>query len=132
MPRRPHRLPLPRPRRSAGSGASFGGGKDDMTRVNVPRELRRGHGGLNLATALQRGPFTGLARTRAFIHEFTERIHSLRTTTGPHSFTQETLTGAAVSPPCLGVLADQGWWVTRWNRVSRMLLNPRDTVEEWT
>jgi len=47
-----------------------------MTRVKVPRELRRGDGGLNLATALQRGPFTGLARTRAFIHEFTERIYS--------------------------------------------------------
>ncbi len=54
----------------------FGTGKNDTTRVHVPREPRQGDGGLNLATALQYGPATGLAPTRAFIREFTERIYA--------------------------------------------------------
>jgi len=74
MPRGPHRLRLPRPRRSASSGASL----VDTTRVNIPRELCRGDGGLNLATALKHGPFTGLARPRAFIRELTERPIDVR------------------------------------------------------
>lgn len=55
----------------------FGLGNDDedTTRIRVPREPREGDGGLNLATALQYGPATGLARTQAFIREFTERIY---------------------------------------------------------
>ena len=52
-------------------------GKDDgMTHVRVPLEPRDGDGGLNLATALQYGPATGLARTKAFFREFTERIYA--------------------------------------------------------
>jgi aromatic amino acid aminotransferase I len=52
------------------------GNDDDTTHVLIPREPRDGDGGLNLATALQYGPATGLARTQAFIREFTERVYA--------------------------------------------------------
>jgi aromatic amino acid aminotransferase I / 2-aminoadipate transaminase len=54
----------------------FGASKDDTTRVEIPHKPRPGDGGLNLTTALQYGPATGLERTRTFIREFTDRIHS--------------------------------------------------------
>ena len=41
---------------------------------NTPHEPRRG--GLNLVSALQYGSPTGLARMRAFIREFAERIYN--------------------------------------------------------
>ena len=52
------------------------GNDDDTTHVRIPREPRDGDGGLNLATALQYSPATGLARAQAFIREFTERIYA--------------------------------------------------------
>jgi aromatic amino acid aminotransferase I len=54
----------------------FGTGKDDTTCVQIPREPHQGDEGLNLATALQYGPATGMTRTQAFIREFTERIYA--------------------------------------------------------
>ena len=54
----------------------FGTGNDDSTRIQVPREPRQGDGGLNLATALQYGPATGLAPLQTFIREFTDRIYA--------------------------------------------------------
>ncbi len=47
-----------------------------VARVEVPRTPLPDDGGVNLATALQYGPATGLARTRAFIREFTERVYA--------------------------------------------------------
>jgi aromatic amino acid aminotransferase I / 2-aminoadipate transaminase len=74
----------PRPASAASSHSSafgwlwrlFGAGKDDTTRIHIPREPRPGDGGLNLTTALKYGPATGHALTRAFFREFTERIHA--------------------------------------------------------
>jgi aromatic amino acid aminotransferase I len=54
----------------------FGAGKDDTMRIHIPRDPRPGDGGLNLTTALKYGPATGHALLRAFIQEFTERIHA--------------------------------------------------------
>jgi aromatic amino acid aminotransferase I / 2-aminoadipate transaminase len=54
----------------------FGASNDDNTRVEIPHKQQPGDGGLNLTTALQYSPATGLERTRAFIREFTERIYS--------------------------------------------------------
>ena len=56
----------------------FGGGhKDDTTtRIEVPHEPRPDDGGINLSTALQYGPATGLTRTKEFIREFTERVYA--------------------------------------------------------
>jgi len=101
-------------------------GKDETTRVNVPRELRWEDGGLNLATTLQYSPFTGFARTRAFIREFTERIY------GP-AYDDWTTLHTGNTDGCgrtASLFANQRWWVVG----STMLLNPRDTllVEEWT
>ena len=53
----------------------FGPGNDDSTRVEVPREPRRGDGGLNLANALQYSAATGLVPLQTLIREFTERVY---------------------------------------------------------
>ena len=42
----------------------------------MPREPRPDDGGLNLATALQYAPATGLKRTQEFIREFMERVYA--------------------------------------------------------
>ncbi|KAI0299111.1 PLP-dependent transferase [Multifurca ochricompacta] len=115
-------FPLNAPRASSSSSSSFplswlwrlfGSGKDSTTHVGVPRSPRQGDGGLNLATALQYGPATGLARIQAFTREFTERIYA------PvyNDWTTLVHTGNTDG----------------WSRIARLLLNPGDTllVEEW-
>ena len=47
-----------------------------MAHIEVPREPRSDDGGVNLATALQYGPATGLKRTQEFFREFTERVYA--------------------------------------------------------
>jgi aromatic amino acid aminotransferase I len=75
-------FPLDAPRSASASSAFgwlwrlFGAGKDDTTRVHIPREPRPGDGGLNLTTALQYSPATGHALLQKFIREFTERIYA--------------------------------------------------------
>ncbi len=58
----------------------FGGGvgrsDDTTTRIEVPREPRQDDGGVNLASALQYSPATGLPRLQTFIREFTERVYA--------------------------------------------------------
>ena len=58
----------------------FGGGggrtDDAATHIEVPCEPRPDDGGVNLATALQYGPATGLTRTQEFFREFTERVYA--------------------------------------------------------
>ncbi|KAI9432476.1 pyridoxal phosphate-dependent transferase [Lactarius indigo] len=96
----------------------FGGGAgqrdDTTTRIEVPREPRPDDGGVNLATALQYGPATGIPRLQKFIHEFTERVYA----PGYDNWTTLVHTGNTDG----------------WNRIAKLLLNPGDTllVEEWT
>lgn len=96
----------------------FGGGAgrrdDTTTRIEVPREPRPDDGGVNLASALQYGPATGLPRLQKFIQEFTERVYA----PGYENWTPLVHTGNTDA----------------WGRISKLLLNPGDTllVEEWT
>ncbi|KAI0278621.1 pyridoxal phosphate-dependent transferase [Russula aff. rugulosa BPL654] len=92
----------------------FGSGNDDSTRIQIPREPREGDGGLNLATALQYSPATGLAPLQKIIREFTERIHA------PAYADWTTLVDAGNTDG--------------WSRLTKLLLNPGDTllVEEWS
>ncbi|KAI0247958.1 PLP-dependent transferase [Lactifluus subvellereus] len=116
-------FPLTAPRATlASSSSQFGwlwrlfgaAGKDDTTHVKLPHKPRPGDGGLNLTVALQYGPAIGLERTRAFMHEFIERIYSPAYDDWTH-------------------IVDTGN-TDGWNRISNLLLNPGDTllVEEWT
>ncbi|KAH9009850.1 pyridoxal phosphate-dependent transferase [Lactarius deliciosus] len=96
----------------------FGGGAgrrdDTTTRIEVPREPRPDDGGVNLASALQYGPATGLPRLQKFMHEFTERVYA----PGYDNWTTLVHTGNTDA----------------WSRIAKLLLNPGDTllVEEWT
>ncbi|KAI0265959.1 PLP-dependent transferase [Gloeopeniophorella convolvens] len=82
--------------------------------IDIPRAPRAHDGGLNLATALQYGPATGLARTQAFLRAFTARVHAPRA----RGWTTLVHTGNTDG----------------WGRVARVLLDAGDTllVEEWT
>jgi len=82
--------------------------RDDTMRIQIPREPSQGSEGLNLATALQYSPATGLPPTQAFIREFTERIYA------PAYGDWTTLVHAG---------STDGW-----NRIARLLLNPGDTL----
>jgi hypothetical protein len=99
MSRRPHRLPLRRPWRLAGFSAS-GGGKDETTRVNVPREPRRKMEGSISPLRCSTAP------SRASIREFTERIY------GP-AYDDWTTLHMGNTDGCgrIGFLADQRRWV---------------------
>ncbi|TFY60507.1 hypothetical protein EVG20_g7392 [Dentipellis fragilis] len=54
-------------------GASDKG--EHTTRITIPKEPSAGDNGLNLATALQYGPATGLAPLQKFIQEFSEQVY---------------------------------------------------------
>jgi aromatic amino acid aminotransferase I len=81
-------FPLTVPRATSSTSSSpfgwlwriFGGGAgrrdDTTTRIEVPREPQPDDGGVNLATALQYAPATGLKRTQEFMREFTERVYA--------------------------------------------------------
>ncbi|KAH9023085.1 PLP-dependent transferase [Lactarius pseudohatsudake] len=83
-------FPLTVPRAASPASASssafgwlwriFGGGAgrrdDTTTRIEVPREPRPDDGGVNLASALQYGPATGLPRLQKVMQEFTERVYA--------------------------------------------------------
>ena len=80
-------FPLTVPRTASTTSSSlswlwriFGGGAGrrdaTTTRIEVPREPHPDDGGVNLSTALQYGPATGLPRTQEFIREFTERVYA--------------------------------------------------------
>lgn len=94
-------------------GGSEGRKNDTTTRIEVPRDPRTDDSGFNLATALQYGPATGLARTQAFIREFTERVYA----PAYDNWTTLVHTGNTDG----------------WSRIAKLLLNPGDTllVEEW-
>ncbi|KAA1477299.1 PLP-dependent transferase [Dentipellis sp. KUC8613] len=87
---------------------------ESTTRIAIPKAPAAGDDGLNLATALQYGPATGLAPLQAFINEFS----------------------AAVYRPAFSdcaTLVHTGN-TDGWSRVVGTLCNPGDTVitEEWT
>ncbi|KAH9012428.1 PLP-dependent transferase [Lactarius pseudohatsudake] len=121
-------FPLTVPRAASPASAStsafgwlwriFGGGAgrrdDTTTRIEVPREPRPDDGGVNLASALQYSPATGLPRLQKFIQEFTERVYA----PGYDNWTTLVHTGNTDG----------------WGRISKLLLNPGDTLlaEEWT
>ena len=116
----------------------FGGGagrRDDATtHIEVPHDPHPDDGGVNLSTALQYGPATGLPRTQEFIHEFTERVYA----PAYHDWTTLIHTGNTDGYVCRPhrrrARVAESKLGRRWSRISRMLLNPGDTllVEEWT
>ncbi|KAI0065787.1 PLP-dependent transferase [Artomyces pyxidatus] len=89
-------------------------GTEHTTRVVVPKAPVAGDDGLNLATALQYGPATGIAKTQKFIHDFTARVHQ------PAYSDFATLVHAGNTDG--------------WSRVVKALCNPGDTIitEDWT
>ena len=51
------------------------GSDDNMTQIEVPKAPTPNDGGLNLSTALQYGPATGIAPLQRFIKEFTGKVY---------------------------------------------------------
>ena len=84
------------------------------TRITVPKAAAPADGGLNLATALQYGPATGLSATQAWVRAFTTRAFR------PAREDMATLVHTG---------ATDGW-----GRIARMLCDPDDAIlaEEWT
>ncbi|KZV68120.1 PLP-dependent transferase [Peniophora sp. CONT] len=88
--------------------------KEKTTHVVVPKARSEGDGGMNLATALQYGPATGMAATQKFTASFSELVFK------PAFADWKTIV--------------QTGNTDGWSRCARMLCNPGDTIiaEEWT
>ncbi|KAI0310919.1 PLP-dependent transferase [Amylostereum chailletii] len=92
----------------------FGASKERTTYVSVQKSAKAGDDGLNLATALQYGPATGLASTQRWTHAFSARVFR----PAREDFATLVHTGNTDG----------------WGRIARVLCDPGDTIlaEEWT